>query len=328
MATYKGIQGYNVQSLASDPTVTEAIGQLWYNSTTGKFKIATEGAGAWSAGGLLNTYREEAGGSGTQSAGICAGGLQGPTISPRYRDETEIYDGTTWTEVNDLNTGRATPDGAGSTTAALWFGGGSPGATAPPANTESWDGTSWTAVSGLATARRDASGWGTQALASCAGGVPNMTNYEEWNGSAWSASTVINTGRSLLTGIGTQTAGLIFGGNPPGVDVTELWNGSTWTEVNNLTTARSFGGGSGITTAAIYFGGTTGSNTAVTELYNGTSWTEVADMSLARRSLCGATSAPSTVSMAYGGFATSYPQADQTEEWNDPVYSIKTVTVS
>ena len=112
------------------------------------------------------------------------------------------------------------------------------------------------------------------------------------------------------------------------MDVTELWNGSTWTEVNNLTTARSFGGGSGITTAAIYFGGTTGTNTDKTEKYDGTSWTEVADLALARRALCGSNGAPSGASMAYGGFATSYPQANQTEEWNDPVYAAKTVTVS
>ena len=40
MATYKGIQGYSVQKLSSDPTASEAEGQLWYNSTSGKFKIS------------------------------------------------------------------------------------------------------------------------------------------------------------------------------------------------------------------------------------------------------------------------------------------------
>ena len=29
MATYKGIQGYTVQKLSSDPTASEAVGQLW-----------------------------------------------------------------------------------------------------------------------------------------------------------------------------------------------------------------------------------------------------------------------------------------------------------
>ena len=40
MATYKGIQGYSWQKGAADPTNTIA-GQVWYNSTSGKFKIAT-----------------------------------------------------------------------------------------------------------------------------------------------------------------------------------------------------------------------------------------------------------------------------------------------
>jgi hypothetical protein len=46
MATYKGIQGYTVQNLSSDPTASEAVGQLWYNSTSGSFKIGTQGAAA------------------------------------------------------------------------------------------------------------------------------------------------------------------------------------------------------------------------------------------------------------------------------------------
>jgi len=49
MATYKGIQGYSVQKLASDPTASEADGQLWYNSSTGKFNLAVAGAGAWAS---------------------------------------------------------------------------------------------------------------------------------------------------------------------------------------------------------------------------------------------------------------------------------------
>ena len=53
MATYKGIQGYTVQKLSSDPTAAEAVGQLWYNSGDGAFKVATQSAGAWSAGGNL-----------------------------------------------------------------------------------------------------------------------------------------------------------------------------------------------------------------------------------------------------------------------------------
>jgi len=43
MATYKGIQGYSVQTLASDPSPTASVeGQLWYNSTSGTYKIAVD----------------------------------------------------------------------------------------------------------------------------------------------------------------------------------------------------------------------------------------------------------------------------------------------
>tara|TARA_R100001086_G_scaffold143373_1_gene75489 strand:+ start:20 stop:187 length:168 start_codon:yes stop_codon:yes gene_type:complete len=46
MATYKGIQGYTVQNLASDPAASEDNeGQLWYNSTTGTFKIVVDDGG-------------------------------------------------------------------------------------------------------------------------------------------------------------------------------------------------------------------------------------------------------------------------------------------
>ncbi len=38
-------------------------------------------------------------------------------------DETETYDGSTWTEVGDLNTARRSSNGAGTQTAALAFGG-------------------------------------------------------------------------------------------------------------------------------------------------------------------------------------------------------------
>jgi hypothetical protein len=36
MADYKGIQGFAIQNLTSDPTADE--GQVWYNSTTNVFK--------------------------------------------------------------------------------------------------------------------------------------------------------------------------------------------------------------------------------------------------------------------------------------------------
>jgi hypothetical protein len=70
---------------------------------------------------------------------------------------TESWNGTSWTEVNDLNKlDHRVGGGAGvDNTSALAFGGNNPPGISPPfsANTESWNGTSWTEVNDLNTAR-------------------------------------------------------------------------------------------------------------------------------------------------------------------------------
>ena len=40
MATYKGINGFAVQSVASDPSPLDE-GQVWYNNATYAFKLAS-----------------------------------------------------------------------------------------------------------------------------------------------------------------------------------------------------------------------------------------------------------------------------------------------
>jgi hypothetical protein len=97
MTTYKEIRGTNIEVLASDPS-NPVLGQVWYNSTS---NVVKGNAGpvtfAWSTGGALGTARYGAGGSGTQTAGIAFGGF------PPYTGKTELYNGTGWTEVNDMN---------------------------------------------------------------------------------------------------------------------------------------------------------------------------------------------------------------------------------
>jgi len=46
MATYKGIQGYTVQVLSSDPSASaDTEGQVWYNSTSNVWKIVVDDGG-------------------------------------------------------------------------------------------------------------------------------------------------------------------------------------------------------------------------------------------------------------------------------------------
>ena len=117
MATYKGIKGVKVESLASDPPAATSIGEVWYNTATDLLKYSIEGAGAWSAANPMNTPRYGAVGTGITTAALAAGGNQtavGKVVN------TETYDGTSWAEqANDLATPTNAGAGFGITTAKI-----------------------------------------------------------------------------------------------------------------------------------------------------------------------------------------------------------------
>ena len=80
---------------------------------------------------------------GTSTAALCFGG------HPPFKNETEVWNGTAWTEVNNLNTARRALSGGGTATSALAFGGiDSSGDTA---KNEVWNGTSWSEDGDLGT---------------------------------------------------------------------------------------------------------------------------------------------------------------------------------
>jgi hypothetical protein len=212
MATYKEINGTAVQNVAGDPS-NPVEGEVWYNSSTGAFRLSKGPVvNAWATGGDLNTARLDLAGTGADSTSALAFG--GETSPGPVTADTESYNGTSWTEVNDLNTARDRVGGAGNQTAALAFG----GETTPKLSvTESWDGTSWTEVNDLNTARGFLAGAGTQTAALGFGGdiPPNTGATESWNGTSWTEVNDLNTARYALGGVGTQTAALAFGGSAP-----------------------------------------------------------------------------------------------------------------
>ena len=332
MATYKGIQGYTVQKLSDDPTASEAVGQLWYNSGTGAFKMGTEGAGAWASGGSLNTARGKAGNAGIQTAALWAGGSDSPTTL------TEIYNGTTWTEVNDLNTPRIFNSGTGTTTAAISAGGRTPGppSTRVSAVSETYDGTSWTEGGDIPAVREAGSGAGTTTASLYIGGTPpsppgvNIVLIND--GTSWAVSpATLNQSRYQAAAVGITTAAMYIGGTPA-IEECESFNGSTWTEVGDIPDPGTAGAASSGTQAlALLSGGgpfPSPSPTPGTHVYSwdGTSWTPNTSLTTGRINLGGTPSGTSSVAVVYGG--GDGPQFDQTEEWNEPVYTIKTVTVS
>ena len=144
MATYKEIKGVTVQTLDSDPVIGGLPG------------------GSWSAGGDLSSspYWLMGGGMGiSTSSALASGGNPGST-------NNELYNGTSWTEVNNLNTGGDGIAPAGTATAGLAIGGRRPS----PANVvESWDGTNYTEIAEINTARSVAASFGTQTAALVSG---------------------------------------------------------------------------------------------------------------------------------------------------------------
>jgi hypothetical protein len=330
MADYKGIKGFKVQSLASDPSNTLA-GEVWYNTTSAALKLFVQPAAGWSSGGNLNTARTTPGGAGSQTAALAIGGMHPPGTP---LTAVEQYDGSAWTELSaNLNTGKREAGSTGTTTSALSFGGNNP----PPGatETESYNGTAWTEVADLNTGRWAGASLGADNTAAVyAGGQnapdPTQNTSETWNGTAWTEGNNLNTGRFQMSGTGPTTAGLIAGGNvnPPTdyVAWVETYNGTSWTETTDIP-AGDAGMGSasqGTTTAAFYFGGTLPGPGTGGLFWNGSAWTTSPAMATARTNnlqQCGT----QTSALAFG----ADPSSATTEEYSDPAPIVtKTVTIS
>ena len=203
MATYKEKVGTAVVNYAGDyPGAVE--GELWYDSTNKDFKYQypnVTAAGSWRTSVSLNTARSSSqGASGTTTSALATGGN---TATASYSGITELWDGSSWTEVNALNTARSGGTQFGTASPAATYAGGTYTGSSPyyTADTETWNGTNWTEVNNL------------------------------------------NQSRGLLGGTGQapQTASLVFGGDEPSPsrsDKTESWNGTNWTEVNDLNDSR------------------------------------------------------------------------------------------
>jgi hypothetical protein len=317
VTTYKEIQGISVQTVAGDPPAP-LEGQIWYNSSTGTFRAYKESAsGAWSTGGNLNRGREGLTGTGTQTAALATGRDPGGFVGSQ---EVEEYNGTSWTEVNDLPQATGYAGQFGIQTAAIISGGDSPSIVN---DVFSYNGTNWTTVNSLNTAKGRHNGAGTQTSGLVTGGrtapTTRTAQTETWNGTNWTEVNDLNTARQTRGVCGTQTAALAFGGfAPPSIDSTESWNGTSWTAVASMPSARSSHYGAGTQTSALSIGGSP-TNTELI-LYNGTAWSSLADLSNPMYRHGGG--GDSTSAISFGG----NPSTNITEEFNAPVVATETIT--
>ena len=163
---------------------------------------------------------------GTSTDAVIAGGQ-----SPGATAVCETWDGTCWSEVNNLNAPAFENAGAGTTgPAGIMFGG-----RTTVANTETWDGTCWTEINNLTSGRCDLAGSGSQTAALAYGGAPppHISKTELWDGTSWTAQATLGTGRYAMQGIGPSTAALLCGGRQtPGA----LANVEEWTTALTIKT--------------------------------------------------------------------------------------------
>ena len=90
MSEYKGIKGFSIQSLSADPADPN-IGQVWYNSTSGSWKVTSvTTAGTWATGNNMNTGRYLLGAGGTQTAGLGFGGVASLPATPMIASTEEF----------------------------------------------------------------------------------------------------------------------------------------------------------------------------------------------------------------------------------------------
>ena len=169
---------------------------------------------SWTETTDTNDNRQYSKGAGTQTAALVFGG----------ESETELYNGSGWTELGaNINVVRLWAAGCGESTAALFFGG-SPNGAASSATCESWNGTAWTEVNDMGTARFFLSGTGSSTAALAFNGQSTKTT-QQFNGTSWTEVNDQSLDMNQGAGSGTQTAALLFGSQIPGnTTKTEEWN--------------------------------------------------------------------------------------------------------
>ena len=303
MSEYKGIKGFQVQTRTEDPApFAQALADNPY-------------AGSWASGGDLPQANRSMGLFGTYTSAVVAGGYISP---PNTSLEADSYNGTSWSEIAELNSAKNESQGFGNSATSGYL---------IKDTTEFWNGSTWTEVSGdLVTARGLASVTGTSTAAILGGGEagpPARNLVEQWDGSSWTEVAEINTNREAGSAMsGTSTAAIISVGYTGTANTTnsETWNGSSWTEGSDANLARQRVGYAGSTVpTALIIGGLVGTPspttvTGNTESYDGTSWSEVNNLATARRSVASGKAGTGTNALAVGGLTPTVTTA--TEEWS------------
>ena len=287
----------NVERIYSGAGGTQTAGVIFAGQTTPNASVRTTSTEeyngtAWTTipGGNVNSGQGHVGGCGTQTAALKAGGDTPGGSS----NNSEEYDGATWTATGNLNTARRADGLSGLQTAGVLLGG-----YAPPGaknSVETYDGSTWStspATLASATYYNTTSGnTNGTGLLSISGNGPSLTAaVEEYNfststvtPSVWSSGGTMPNSANQKNGSGILTAAFAVGGEtPPGavVNNTDEYDGTNWTSGGVINSARGDVMSGGTLTAGLIMGGFQNTGTFLfseTEEYNGTAWSEVNNM--------------------------------------------------
>jgi hypothetical protein len=338
-----------VSSASNMPTATRAFGSI---GNTSEAYIAAAGANpgtnyataayeydgsSWSGIPAVTYSRDNVprGSLGTTSAGIIFGGL-----APSIRANTELWNGSSWSESGDLSDSRGASQSFGTQTACVTTGGYNE--YSPPYwtnATEEFDGSSWTSGTATPLNTINGCGVGTSTAGIIIGqqeqpsnsypGKASVTQTRNYDGSAWTNGGVINMATPVASVAGTSSSCRKAGGSSPApasYTNQEEWDGSSWTTGGALVTDLSNGGGAGTAVSAVFSGGQTSSNLATTqEVVKQAFVTTAAAFASggaltagARRGLgSGKNSQTLTAGLVFGGGGSPYSGlGDKTEEYD------------
>jgi hypothetical protein len=102
MANYKDIHGTTVRNSAGNLSGAKE-GELFFDSTNLDFKyqFPATTTSSWATGGTINTARFQFHGAGAGHGSAVFGGRTPPAVT--VRNEHEQYNGSSWTELANLN---------------------------------------------------------------------------------------------------------------------------------------------------------------------------------------------------------------------------------
>ena len=372
---YRGDPGYTAETFEYNGTSWSEGGDL--TASPGQ---AREGHGVLTAGGVvagyktsgnavinnyetydgtsfteqadLNTARQDVAATGSTTAALGGGGTTGvgPGSTQEGLTNVESYNGSSWTEITEVNTGRVRAVSfPGAPAPTMIFVGGSSDSTLY-ANVETYNGSAWTEITDLNTARSTLGGAGQAQTDGIVfgGSAPSKTGAtENWNGTTWTELNDLSTARDALANAGTGAASALaaMGYSTQIETVTEEFTapstfnqitqgqlffnstanafketitdfaGAAWASGGNLNTARYNAAGNGLQTAGLMFGGASPGSPGIfdeTEEFNGSSWTEKNDLNTGRNRMGG--SGTVTAGIAFGGDAP--PVTGATERWD------------